>query len=333
MSEILPALPHAATHVLIPFAAVSSEAATKHLKDLSLPNLRQLLAKLTLVDSDIGSEDSFSPPHERALARIQGLPVLEGYIPWAAHEAAKLGLKDANSAVWGWVSLCNYFVGTGSMTLEDPALLQVTALESRQLFDDMRPYFAEDGITLQYVAPTRWLASGEPLRDVRTASPDRVVGRDLDAWQPQGLQSGKLRRLQNEMQMLLYTHTVNEARSRAKTAAINSIWLHGTGELKGLKPQMSTNINVLRNLADAALREDWAAWVKAWEMLDVTACADLLKRAQAGESVTLTLCGERIALSYEWRPKSRLERLKDGFRGAFEGILGIQPAYLLPEQL
>jgi hypothetical protein len=329
MSEISPSLPHTATHVLIPFASVSSESVAKHLQDLNLPNLRELLVKLTLVNSDIGTDESFSPPHERALARAQGLPVVDGYIPWAAQEAAQLGLNDANSAVWGWVSLCNYFVGTGSMTLENPDMLQVTEAESRQLFDDMQPYFAEDGITLHYVAPSRWLATGEPLQNIPTASLDRVIGRDLDAWQPEGQAAAKLRRLQNEMQMLLYTHTVNGARSRAKAAAINSIWLHGTGELTAIKPQVSTNINVPRSLADAALREDWSAWAKAWELLDVTVCADLLQRAQAGEPVTLTLCGERSALRYELRPKSILERIK----GSFRGVLGIQPAYLLPKQL
>jgi hypothetical protein len=317
------------THVLVPFAAVSSEAAAKVLLDLKLPNLRELLATLTLVDSDIGSEDSFSPPHERALAGLQGLPVLDGYIPWAAQEAAQLGLKNADSAVWGWVSLCNYFVGTGSMTLEDPVLLQVTEAESRQLFSDMQPYFAEDGITLHYVAPTRWLATGEPLNNIPTASLDRVIGRDLDAWQPEGQAAAKLRRLQNEMQMLLYTHTANKARSRSKFAAINSIWFHGTGKLAGLKPKVSTNIDIPRVLADAALREDWAAWVKAWEQLDATVCADLLKRVEAREPVALTLCGERSALSYALRSKSAVERLKDSFRGIFS----IQPTYILPKQL
>jgi hypothetical protein len=329
MSEISPSLPHTATHVLIPFASVSSESVAKHLQDLNLPNLRELLVKLTLVNSDIGTDESFSPPHERALARAQGLPVVDGYIPWAAQEAAQLGLNDANSAVWGWVSLCNYFVGTGSMTLENPDMLQVTEAESRQLFDDMQPYFAEDGITLHYVAPSRWLATGEPLQNIPTASLDRVIGRDLDAWQPEGHAAAKLRRLQNEMQMLLYTHTANEARSRSKYAAINSIWFHGTGKLAGLKPKVSTNIDIPRVLANAALREDWAAWVKAWEQLDATVCADLLKCVQAGEPVNLTLCGERSALTYELRPKSAVERLKDGFRG----ILGIQPANLLSKQL
>jgi hypothetical protein len=320
-----------AHHLLIPFAAVSSEAAAKHLLDLKLPNLRELLAQLTLVDSDNGSEESFSPPHERALAKARGLPVVDGCIPWAAQDAAELGLKDANSAVWARVSLCNNFVGSGSMTMEDPALLQVTEAESRQLLADMTPYFYEDGLTLHDVGTSQWLVSGEPLRDVRTASLDRVIGKDLSDWQPALGESAKLRRLQNEMQMMLYTHTVNDARNRSKAATINSIWLHGAGELASLKPQVSANININmpRNLADAALREDWSAWVKAWEQLDATLCADLLKFTQAGEPVTLNLCGERSALTYELRSKSALERLK----GSFRAVFGLQQAYLLPKLL
>lgn len=322
-----------ALHLLIPFAAVSSEAAAPHLLDLKLPNLRLLLDRLTLVNSDVGTDESFSPPHERALARAQGLltqeTLVDGYIPWAAQAATQMGLGNAHASPWGWVSLCNYFVGTGSMTLEDPAQLHVTEVESRQLLADMGPYFVEDGIHLYYVEPNRWLASGAPLQSIPTASLDRVVGRNLDAWQPEGQAAAKLRRLQNEMQMLLYTHTVNDARSRAKTTPINSIWLHGTGALTGPLPKVSTNINIPRSLVDAALKEDWHAWVKAWAQLDATACADLLKRVQAGEAVTLTLCGERSALTYEIRPKSALERLKSRFRD----ILGLQPTYLLPKQL
>ena len=316
-------------HLIIPFAAVSSEAAAKYLQDLKLPNLRQLLDTLTLVDSDVDTDESFSPPHERTLARSQGLPVVDGYIPWAAQRATALGLAHATSRPWSFVTLCHSAVGIGSMTLEDPDQLQVSEAESRQLLADMAPYFAEDGLTLHYLEPALWLCSGEPLRDVRTASLDRVVGKDLSEWQPAQGESAKLRRLQNEMQMLLYTHTVNDARNRARTAAINSIWLHGTGELVKAVGQVSTNIGTPRTLADAALKEDWPAWAKAWEQLDATVCADLLKRVQASESVVLTLCGERSALRYELRQKTVFERIK----GSFRGIFGLQPAYLLPKQL
>jgi hypothetical protein len=263
------------------------------------------------------------------LARAQGLQVGDGCIPWAAQRAAALGLEHAQTLPWSFVTLCHSVVGNGSMTMEDPALLQVTEVESRQLLADMTPYFEEDGLALHYLEPAAWLCCGEPLRDVRTASLDRVIGKDLADWQAAHGESAKLRRLQNEMQMLLYTHTVNDARSRVRSAAINSIWLHGTGELSKASAQVSTNINMPRSLADAALKEDWPAWAKAWEQLDATLCVDVLKRVQAGEPVTLTLCGERHAMHYEVRPKNALERLKGGFRGIF----GLKPAYLWPKSL
>jgi hypothetical protein len=333
MSEI-------AHHLLIPFSsvssAVSSETATKLQQDLKLPNLRLLLDKLTLVDSDIGTEESFSPPHERVLARAQGLPNVDGSIPWAAQKAIHLGLEHAQSKPWSFVSLCHGVVGMGNMSMEDPAQLLVTEAESRQLLADMTPYFAEDGLTLHFVSPlesSRWLCSGESFRGVRTASLDRVIGKDLADWQPAHGESSKLRRLQNEMQMMLYTHTVNDARSRAQTVAINSIWLHGAGDLLMVSAQVSTNITtkltVPRSLADAAMKEDWPTWAKAWEQLDATACADLLRRVQDAEPVVLTLCGERSALRYELRPKSALKLLKDSFKS----ILGLHQAYLLPKVL
>ena len=320
-------------HLLIPFASTSSEVAAKYLQDLKLPNLRQLLDTMTLVTSDVGTEESFSTPHERALAKAQGLPVVDGCIPWAAQRATALGLEGSTNLLWSFVTLCHSVVGMGSMTMEDPAQLPISEAESRQLCADMTPYFSEDGLTLHYLEPKLWLCSGEPLRDVRTASFDRVIGKNLSEWQPAGGESAKLRRLQNEMQMLLYTHTVNNARNSANTSVINSVYFHGNGENERLKSQVSANIkpsiNMPRTLVDAALKEDWPAWVKAWEQLDATVCADLLKRVTADEAVVLTLCGERSALRYELRKKTVFERIKGGFIGVF----GLQPAYLLPKQL
>jgi hypothetical protein len=326
-----------APHLLIPFASLSSEAAAKYVQDLKLPNLRQLLSALTLVDSDIGTEESYSPPHERALAREQGLPVVDGYIQWAAQKAMSLGLNlgpyDAQTQPWSFVTLCHSVVGMGSMTMEDPAQLSVSEAESRQLFADMSPYFAEDGLSLHYVEPKLWLCRGEPLRNVRTASFDRVVGKNLSDWQPANGEAAKLRRLQNEMQMLLYTHTVNDARGPANLSVINSVYFHGNGELSRDKGQVSTSIDMDKSLTEPALQENWPAWVAAWELLDATACADMLKRAQAGESVVLTLCGERSALRYELKALSVARNIATKSMAILKGILGIRSAYILPKQL
>lgn len=335
-------LPENTIHLLIPFASVSSPDAAELLYGLKLPNLQQLLAQLTLVHSDTGADDSFSPPHERALARLQGLPVVDGGIPWAAQRALALGLQGAMALPWGFVTLCHGVLGTGSMTLTNPDELLVSEAESRQLLADMQPYFADDGFTLHYMAdlPSTWLVSAEALSNVhvQAASLDRVLstgaGYDMAHWQVRGVQgksqnASTLRRLQNEMQMLLYAHPLNDARKRYSLDAINSIWLHGTGALVSSYQKPSTHVTMPRSLADAAFREDWEVWASAWQQLDSGVCADLLKRVHGGQAVTLTLCGERGALTYEMRSKSAMTKLKDGFRSVFSP----KQAYILPVSL
>ena len=74
------------THLLIPGAASASEGCQQALQNLALPHLDRLLARLSPhpAGSDSGEETSFTPPHERALARALGLPAEDGRIPWAA---------------------------------------------------------------------------------------------------------------------------------------------------------------------------------------------------------------------------------------------------------
>ncbi len=321
-------------HILIPFAAATSPDTDKWVQTVRLPNLNRLLATMRLSHSDVGAAESFSPPHERALARLQGLPTTDGCIPWAAERAICLGLPNAQSTSWSFITLCNAQVGMNDVQLQNPELLQVTEAESAALLSDMLPYFAEDGMALHALTdlPNTWLVSGEPLRGMHTASLDRVIGKNIDAWQTKGEQSSKIHRLQNEMQMLLYTHKVNNFRDRAKKPNINSIWFHDSGESCHANPNEKNSmpqVLMLRNLANAAFNQDWHAWATAWQELDATVGADLLTRANNGEPVSLTLCGEHTALSFEPKPASALARTIDKVKS----FLGLKSAYLLPKML
>ena len=95
----------------------------------------------------------------------------------------------------------------------------------------MQPYFAEDGITLHPLSDTTWLAQGSVLVDLPTASLARTRSARVDGWMPRQPQAQALRRLQNEMQMLLYTHPVNDARKARFLPPVNSFWISGTGTL------------------------------------------------------------------------------------------------------
>jgi hypothetical protein len=289
-------------HLLIPFAASSSSACQQALEQLSLPHLEKLLGRLALSNTDEADASSLTPPHERARARALGLEALDGQVPWAARQALQTGLAPHTpaGAAWAWITPCHWNVHADYIVMDNPQALALQAGESQVLLDAMRPYFEEDGISLHYAAPTQWLARGEVFRGLATASLDRVAGCDIDAWLPKAAQAAPLRRLQSEMQMLLYTLPANDERAARALAPVNSFWVSGAGALPGGWSEPAQDEPVLPDtLRDAALAGDWAAWRQRWQALDASACAALLRALQAGHSVRLTLCGERSALTFE----------------------------------
>ena len=299
-------------HLLISFASCRSEGCASALPTLSLPRLEKLLRRLTPEPMDTGDEFSLSPPHERTLARALGISAPDGLIPWAALEASKT--MPAEGA-WGFISPCHWQVGTNHIAMSGQALPDFSSQESQTLMAAMQPYFEEDGITLYFVQPDRWLAHAALFNDMATASLDRVLGRNVEHWIPRTPNAAGLRRLQSEMQMLLYTHPVNEARAARGAVPVNSFWLSGTGALANplRLPASDSPPIVLSALRESALNEDWASWAKAWQAVDATQCADLLAALDQGGSHQLTLCGERSAQSFTFKPQSIAKRLLNLF--------------------
>ncbi|HEX5285754.1 MAG TPA: hypothetical protein VFW43_02390, partial [Polaromonas sp.] len=211
-------------------------------------------------------------------------------------------------------------------TLTDPAALALREDESRALLAAMQPYFETDGITLHYLAPDRWLAEGELFRNLPTASLDRVLSRSVDGWLPDSHSARPLRRLQNEMQMLLYTHPLNDARAAQRQQPVNSFWISGTGALPaGWAANAKEKISIPRSLALAVFNDDWANYTQAWAALDAGPVAQLLARQRAGEAVRLTLCGDRNAQTFETSGPSVFARISS--------LLAPKPIWTVLEQL
>ncbi|KQW64165.1 hypothetical protein [Variovorax sp. Root411] len=291
-------------HLLIPFAGRGSPACRAALPTLRLPNLETLLTRLTLADTDTQDESTRSPPHERALSRAMGIASADGCIPWAALEARQLGIAAPNDhEAWGLVTLCNWQVGIDDVVLGDPSAIEIDAAESAALLQAARPFFEEDGIALHpSSAPGRWLARAPIFDGLATASIDRAVGYPISQWSPLGDSARPLRRLQNEMQMLLYTQRVNDDRAARGVPPINSFWLSGTGALKNeVEPAAAATVS--DELRVAALRDDGIGWATAWQALDAGPVASLLADYTRGAQVSLTLCGDRAAQRYTVQPR------------------------------
>ena len=306
------------TSLLIPYAASTAEGCQQALQGLALPHLDRLLARLSphTAQTDTGEETSFTPPHERALARALGLPFDDGRTPWAAWHRHQQG-QPAHGQAWAFITPCQWHVSTDHITLRDPDSLGLDEAASRVLLAIVAPWFAEDGIALHYDQPTRWLASGALFDGLATASLERVLLRDVRPWmpEPRAAQAARtLHRLHSEMQMLLYTHAFNDERAARGLPVVNSFWVHGTGPLPTPAPTPTTAPTVPTTLRGAALREDWRTWATAWAALDSGPVADLLRQSESGAPVQLTLCGERNAQGFHSAPRGLAQRIQGFFR-------------------
>jgi hypothetical protein len=282
-------------HLIVPFAGPLSEPGRAALRDLALPQLGGLLAALGATERDEGEETSFTPPHERALARAIGFTGADGCLPWAARHAAADGLAPGSGA-WGELTPAHWHLGTDQVSLMDPAALALDEAASRELFDAVKSLFTTEGFGFAYGSAHRWYLAHDSLATLRTASLDRVVGRNVDRWLTEAPAVRLVRRLQNEVQMLLYTHPINDRREAQGLLAVNSFWLSGCGvaqRASGPAPAID------RRLRGPALADDWAAWAQAWQTLDEGPLADMAAAVARGNAVTLTLCGERSSVTLQ----------------------------------
>jgi hypothetical protein len=287
-----------AMHLLVPFAAPLSDAGRAALSTLQLPRLQALLARLGEPRRDDGDEWSLSPPHERVLAREAGeAGVADGLVPLAALEARRAGLASAGSPEgWAWLWPAHWRLGTEQVSLHDPAALQLDEAQSRALLQAVAPLFLSEGFELHYRLPHAWLCRHDALAGLPTASADRVIGRNVDRWLGADPRGRLLRRLQNEVQMLLHDHPLNARREARGELPVNSLWVSGTGcaPPRDLPPGLVVD----DRLRAPALAEDWDGWCRAWAALDAGAIASWADRHAAAPGALLTLCGERASVSW-----------------------------------
>lgn len=295
----------ASPHWVIPFAASLSEACQHALTRLrspqALPQLCRLLGRMQATSRLEGGEYALVMPHERLLAQEMGWAEADGLQPWASWWAAQDGMDLATDRCWALLSPGHWLMGREHFTLLDPAGLGLGEAESKTLMQALKPYFEEDGWQLLWGAATRWYASHPDLDGLSTASLDRVIGRNPDLWlaeDPDGHPlARKLRRLQAEAQMLLYHHPLNEARSDAGLATVNSFWVSGVGR-RPARLTLPAGTEVVDALRSPMLAGDMPAWLEAWHHVDSEVLPAVLAALDQGLAPRLTLCGERHAVTW-----------------------------------
>jgi len=290
----------ATRHWIVPFASSLSEPCQHALPRLAaagaLPHLRQLLSQLQGSARLEGDEYALSMPHERVLGAEMGWGQADGLMPWSAWWAARDGIQLDPTRCWGLLSPGHWLMGRDHLTLLDPQTLGLSDGESRALLEAVRELFESDGWTLQWGAASRWYASHASLNGLPTASLDRVIGRNPDVWLTDNPQARMIRRLQSEVQMLLYEHPINDARAAAGVATVNSFWLSGCGVPPGTVA-LPASTKVVDELRAPMLADDMPLWLEAWTQVDSTELKAACEALAVGHDVKLTLCGERHAVT------------------------------------
>ena len=259
---------------------------------LDTPALAAMLRDGWSTSRDELEGDALSTPIERAWARAHGVDVVDGLVP-IARAFMHADAIESDPAPWALVTPVHARVSLDHVTVEAPRDVGVDDVESRALFDAVQPWFADDGHHLVYGHAHRWYVSHAGLATLATASIERTGGEGIERWLPRGSHARRWQRLQNEAQMLMHTHPVNEAREARGVKPINSLWLSGTGAVVDLRDDVSID----ERLDDAV---DEASLHAAWVALDRDMIAPLA--ASAGDA-KLTLCGPRASVTLSRPPR------------------------------
>jgi hypothetical protein len=299
-------------HLLLPYASAISPICKHALQGVALPHLQALLSELKLGERNEGNEWSLSSPHERILAQELGYAGADGALPWAAWQAEQDQIAPLDLA-WGLLTPLHWQLGRDHLTVLPPSVLKLSEEHSRALFDAALPLFTSEGWALHWATATRWYVAHESLAELPTASLDRVVGRNPDQWLPDHASARIIKRLQNEVQMLWYTHPANDAREAQGLPAINTVWLSGCGRHQ--KPQ-APSPSIINTLRDPLWLGDWHAWAQAWRDVDAGPLKALLHQARQGQRVALTLAGERHAQTWDGNGSNWFTQLRARFTQA-----------------
>ena len=113
-------------------------------------------------------------------------------------------------------------------------VLNLDSKEADELLAAINAFVKEDGLSFFRDDTDQWFVSGKSASDLESYPPSFLANRNTSAFMPEGPDSPYWRRLMTELQMLLHTHPVNQAREQNGLTPVNSVWFWGGGELPEL---------------------------------------------------------------------------------------------------
>lgn len=154
---------------------------------------------------------------------LEGTPLAAGALTLLA------GNGDPGEACWARADPVHLRLLRDRLIVVPSAAFPLAREEADALVQGLNRHFA-GALAITAVEPDRWCTRLEQDLAFEAAAPIEEAGRDVDLTLRIGGEAGKRwGKLLNEVQMLLHSHPVNQAREARGEAAVNSLWLWGAG--------------------------------------------------------------------------------------------------------
>jgi len=292
--------------LILPFSLPPAGLANDLLKALNAPSLAKLIASSNTRTLMTGEAFSKALAHEYLLA--DDLNAVD-FSTSPATTWDKMQAKGVTPQSGFWFSLqpVHIHFARDHLVLMDQRRLLITDDESRQLFNIAKTVCDEFQMELVFGDNHTWFLRCDSWSGLKTSTIDAACGHNIDIWMAQGDHARAWRKLQNEIQMLWFSHEINQQRESNGQNTINSVWLSCGAD----KP--SSNRKTLMNLADssnfaqhlsspivssslvldaltgAAMNSDWSYWLEQMHELEKNYFAPLLAALQKNELQELKL--------------------------------------------
>lgn len=146
-----------------------------------------------------------------------------------AQLAAQQDGLDCGSGHWLIADPAHLRIDRDRALLADVGVMRLDQNEADALVQALNLHFAADGLRFHAPKPGRWyLQHPQPAEAVFTPLAD-AIGENIDAHRPRGTSGLAWSRTLNEIQMLLFSHPVNQEREARGDTPVNSVWLWGDG--------------------------------------------------------------------------------------------------------
>lgn len=201
-------------------------------RGLSAPRLPALEALLARAD-----HSTCSVSLERQLFDLFRVETVDGSDLPVAAVTRVLDLGVIDKGWWLRADPVHLTPDRDRLILTGPDRLALQPDEAERLAAEIAESYRAEGWTLKAPRPDRWYLRPPATPAITTTPWLDVEGRDIAPGLPKGADGKAWHTVLNEIQILLHSSKVNEAREREGKLPVNSLWFWGGGSLPRLPSQ------------------------------------------------------------------------------------------------